>query len=82
MPEAYKRVAERAAAACGATISGVDMIVPDLGDAEAGDYTVIELNYNPALHIHDFPAEGENRRVERFVLDLLGIMADDEGGER
>jgi glutamate--cysteine ligase len=82
MPEAYKRVAERAAAACGAAISGVDMIVPNIEDAEADDYSVIELNYNPALHIHDFPAEGENRRVEAFVLDLLGIAAEGRGGER
>jgi glutamate--cysteine ligase len=79
MPDAYKRLAERAAAACGARISGVDMIVPDIGDASEGaSYSVIELNYNPALHIHDFPAEGENRRVETFVLDLLGIADDGE----
>ena len=77
MPEIYKRVAERAAEAVGARVSGVDMIVPDVSDGSAGAaYTVIELNYNPALHIHDFPAEGKNRRVERFLLDLIGI----EGG--
>jgi glutamate--cysteine ligase len=76
MPEVYKRAAERAAAACGARISGVDMIVPDPGDASAGArYSVIELNYNPALHIHDFPAEGEDRRVEGHVLDLIGFGA-------
>jgi glutamate--cysteine ligase len=83
MSDIYKRVAERAALACGAAISGVDMIVPDPGDgSEGADYAVIELNYNPALHIHDFPAEGANRRVERFVLDLIGIVGDEEGGER
>jgi glutamate--cysteine ligase len=83
MPDSYKRVAERAAAACGAAISGVDMIVPDIADeSEAAPYAVIELNYNPALHIHDFPAEGENRRVERFVLDLIGIHAEAGGGGR
>jgi D-alanine-D-alanine ligase-like ATP-grasp enzyme len=74
MPEVYKRAAERAAAAAGARVSGVDMIVPDIGDASPNAaYTVIELNYNPALHIHDFPAEGVNRRVERHVLDLIGF---------
>jgi glutamate--cysteine ligase len=83
MSDLYKRVAERAAAACGAAISGVDMIVPDPSDgSEGADYAVIELNYNPALHIHDFPAEGANRRVERFVLDLLGLVAGEEGGEK
>jgi glutamate--cysteine ligase len=74
MPEVYKRAAERAAEAAGARVSGVDMIVPELGDCSPGAaYTVIELNYNPALHIHDFPAEGENRRVERHLLDLIGF---------
>ncbi len=74
MPEIYKRVAERAAEAVGARVSGIDMIVPDITDASEGAaYTVIELNYNPALHIHDFPAEGRNRHVESFLLDLIGF---------
>ncbi len=80
MPDAYKRVAERAAAACGAAISGVDMIIADL-EAQVGDdsYAIIELNYNPALHIHDFPAEGRNRRVERHVLDIIGFTVQERG---
>jgi glutamate--cysteine ligase len=79
MGETYKRFAERAAAACGASISGVDMIVADpADDSGSGGYAIIELNYNPALHIHDFPAEGENRGVERHVLDLLGFEGSGE----
>jgi len=74
MPDAYKLVAEGAAKAVGARVAGIDMIVPDVSDvAEGAPCAVIELNYNPALHIHDFPAEGENRRVERHLLDLIGI---------
>ncbi len=77
MPAVYHRIAERATAALGAQISGVDMIVPDPADARPeADYSLIELNFNPALHIHDFPETGENRHVERPVLDLLGIDAD------
>jgi glutamate--cysteine ligase len=50
------------------------MIVPDPADAGPGAaYSIIELNFNPALHIHDFPETGENRHVERPVLDLLGF---------
>jgi D-alanine-D-alanine ligase-like ATP-grasp enzyme len=76
MPERYKLVAERAAAAVGAKICGADLIVPDFEDRSPDSpYTVLELNYNPALHIHDYPAIGENRRVERHVLDLIGIVA-------
>lgn len=74
MPEIYRRRAEQATAAVGATICGLDMIIPDLAaTGENAPYSILELNFNPALHIHDYPAEGENRRVERFVLDAIGF---------
>ena len=77
MPAVYHRIDERATAALGAQISGVDMIVSDPRNADAGaEYSIIELNFNPALHIHDFPETGLNRHVERHVLDLLGFTAD------
>ncbi len=74
MPAVYQRWAEQATAAVRAAICGLDMIIPDLS-AEGPDasYCILELNFNPALHIHDFPAEGKNRQVERHVLDLLGF---------
>lgn len=74
MPAVYQRWAEQATAAVRAVICGLDMIIPDLS-AESPDasYCILELNFNPALHIHDFPAEGTNRHVERHVLDLLGF---------
>jgi glutamate--cysteine ligase len=76
MPAVYHRIAERAAAALGARIAGVDMIVPEPTDSRpAAAYAIIEVNFNPALHIHDYPATGSNRRVEGHVLDLLGITA-------
>mgnify|MGYP000496770370 CR=1 FL=1 len=74
MPAVYQRWAEQATAAVGAVICGLDLIIPDIA-AEGPDaaYTILELNFNPALHIHDYPAEGKNRHVERHVLDLLGF---------
>lgn len=72
MPEGYKRIAVEAAKAVGARICGADIIIPDLNaPAEEGRYGVIELNFNPALHIHNYPYKGQNRRVECKVLDLL-----------
>lgn len=74
MPDAYKQIAVRAAQAVGARICGADLIVPDLSKTpDEGGYCVIELNFNPALHIHDFPFRGKNRKVEKKVLDLLGL---------
>lgn len=69
--QSYKDIAVRSAKAVGAKICGADIIIEDI-KAEAENYSIIELNFNPALHIHDFPYKGENRHVERKVLDLLG----------
>lgn len=70
----YKELAVAAAVAVGSKISGIDMMITDTAAAPTADnYAIIELNFNPALHIHDFPAQGINREVEKPVLDLLGL---------
>jgi len=70
----YKAISEKATAAVGAKICGVDMMLSDFASApNADNYTIIELNYNPVLYFHDFPYEGENRNVAPYVLDLLGF---------
>lgn len=70
----YRDLAVASAAAVGACISGVDMMIEDVAaPPTAHNYGVVELNFNPALHIHDFPWKGRNREVERHVLDLLGL---------
>jgi glutamate--cysteine ligase len=75
MPLVYRRWAEQATAAVRAAICGLDMIIPDIAaEGPNAAYSILELNFNPALHIHDFPAEGKNRHVERHVLDLLGFI--------
>lgn len=74
MPDSYKRIAAQAARAVGARICGVDMIVPDMTrDAGEGAYCILELNFNPALHMHAYPFKGKNRNVAGKVLDLLGL---------
>lgn len=70
----YKAAAVRAAHAVGARICGADLILRDITAApSAGNFSIIELNFNPALHIHHHPFEGVNREVEEHVLDLLGF---------
>jgi len=69
----FKEVAVKAAKAIGATISGVDLITPDIGAEEGDDYQVIELNFNPAIHIHCYPYKGENRQLGDKILDHLGF---------
>ncbi len=73
--EQYKTIAVNAAKAVGAKICGADIIIHDIKEEpNTKNYSVIELNFNPALHIHDFPYQGKNRYVEKKVLDLLGFL--------
>ncbi len=72
--EEYKKLAINAAKAAGAKICGADIIIDNIKEApNPSNYSIIELNFNPALHIHNFPYKGENRHVERYVLKLLGF---------
>lgn len=73
--ESYKKLAVKVAKTMGQTISGVDMIIPNLYQPyqadQAGMATVIEANYNPAMFMHLFPYSGKPRRVTRAVLAAL-----------
>ncbi|MFZ7120843.1 MAG: bifunctional glutamate--cysteine ligase GshA/glutathione synthetase GshB [Eubacteriaceae bacterium] len=72
--EEYKRISINAVEAVGAKICGVDMIIRDVSETpNCGNHSIIELNFNPALHIHNFPYHGKNRHAEKKVLDLLGF---------
>ncbi|MCR8645437.1 bifunctional glutamate--cysteine ligase GshA/glutathione synthetase GshB [Paenibacillus sp. N1-5-1-14] len=72
IPISYKELAIRAAKAAGATICGVDMMI-DHTQEEATDnnYSIIEINFNPAIHIHCYPYKGKNRMANEKILDLL-----------
>lgn len=70
----YKQIAVKAAKAAGAKICGADIIIRDIHAKPVDDnYAIIEINFNPAIHIHDYPYQGENRHVEKKVLELLGF---------
>lgn len=72
IPDYYMQIAVQATKAVGARICGADIIIPDLSaQPDANSYSIIELNFNPALHIHNYPYQGVNRQVEHKVLDLL-----------
>lgn len=70
----YKRIAVMAAKSAGAKICGADIMIQDIqAKPSADNYGIIEINFNPAIHIHDFPYLGNNRHIEKKVLDLLGF---------
>lgn len=72
IPSSYKEIAIQSAKAAGATFCGVDMMINQI-DHEATDqnYSIIEINFNPAIHIHCYPYQGINRKADDKILDLL-----------
>ncbi|MGL4772304.1 MAG: bifunctional glutamate--cysteine ligase GshA/glutathione synthetase GshB [Clostridium sp.] len=70
--QSYKNVALRAAKGVGAVITGVDVMIKNIYEEANGDnHGIIEVNFNPAIHIHSFPYKGKNRNVAEKILNLL-----------
>lgn len=69
----YKEIAVAAVNALGATICGIDLIIPDKQRSarEKGAYGIIEGNFNPAMMMHAYPYRGKGRRLTQDVLALL-----------
>ena len=72
IPNRFKEIAIKSAKAIGAKICGVDMVIENYND-ENSNYGIIELNFNPAIHIHSYPYEGTERNVAKDILNLLGF---------
>ena len=68
----YKEIAVKASKAVGAKICGVDMMIEDIKNPDPnGNYAIIELNFNPAIHIHCYPYKGKNRNLGEKILKAL-----------
>ena len=73
IPEKFKEIAVAAAKAVNARICGVDMMLENYSD-EDSNYAIIELNFNPAIHIHSFPYKGKERKIAIDVLKMLEMI--------
>lgn len=71
-PPVFKEIAVQAAKAMGAKICGADIMIEDLQD-EHSTYAIIELNFNPAIHIHSFPYQGKERNIAHKIIKLLEL---------
>lgn len=69
----YKKIAVQATQKVGAKVCGVDMIIEDYRK-EDSNYGIIELNFNPAIHIHCYPYKGKERNIGEKILELLGFI--------
>ena len=69
----YNAIAIQAAEALGTTFCGVDILIKDYTAPikQTGDYGVIEANFNPAMSIHRFVGQGQDRYLGRAVLQEL-----------
>jgi len=72
--EFYKRQAVAAAHAIGARLCGVDIVINGSLTDGSAPYGFIELNFNPAIHMHAFTLEGEGRNATPYVLLQLGLV--------
>ena len=73
IPQKFKDIAVNASKAAGAMICGVDMMLEDYRD-ENTNSAIIELNFNPAIHIHSYPYKGKERKIATHVLKLLDLI--------
>ncbi|MGL5652178.1 MAG: bifunctional glutamate--cysteine ligase GshA/glutathione synthetase GshB [Paraclostridium sp.] len=69
----FKDIAVKSSQAIGANICGVDMMIDDYSD-ENSSYAIIELNFNPAIHIHSYPYIGTEREIAKEILKLLEFI--------
>ena len=70
----YKQIAIDSAKAADATICGVDMMIKDIQELPNDtNHGIIEINFNPAIHIHCYPYKGKNRKLGEKILDSLGF---------
>ncbi len=71
----YHEIASKAAKALNVHITGLDMMIENVREpASEENYAIIEMNFNPAIHIHCFPFEGKNRHLDKALLNQLGFL--------
>lgn len=74
MHESYKNIASKMAEPIGVKVTGIDLIIPNYSKPSTDDdpgYTVIEANFNPAMHMHAYVYEGKGQRLTQGILDML-----------
>ena len=72
--QSYKDIAIKSSEALNVKITGLDMMIEDVNQpARKDNYAIIEMNFNPAIHIHCYPYIGKNRQLNEKILDSLGF---------
>ncbi len=69
----FKELAIEATKAFDIKFCGVDIMIEDISDPSSA-YGIIELNFNPAIHIHSYPFIGKERNIAYKILDALELV--------
>ncbi len=69
----FKQLAIDATKAFDVVFCGVDIMIEDIHNPDS-QYGVIEVNFNPAIHIHSFPYKGKERNIASDVLKALELI--------
>lgn len=69
----FKQIAIDATRTVDVTFCGVDIMIEDIKDSSS-KYGIIELNFNPAIHIHSHPYKGVERNIALEVLKALELV--------
>lgn len=71
----YKQIAIAASKTVEARFCGVDIMIDDITEKpNEENHAIIELNFNPAIHIHCYPYVGKNRNLGEAVLRELELI--------
>ncbi|WP_239253723.1 bifunctional glutamate--cysteine ligase GshA/glutathione synthetase GshB [Listeria ilorinensis] len=70
MDDYYKQLAIQCTQVVGAKFCGVDIILPP-DPTTYEQAAIIELNFNPAVHMHCFPYQGERKKIGDRIIDYL-----------
>src|SRR3954453_6748936 len=65
-----RRICERAAAAIGLDICGIDLVAPDIKQPFTSG-GIVEVNASPGIRMHHFPSEGKPRDVGAAIVEML-----------
>jgi cyanophycin synthetase len=66
-----QRICERAAAAIGLDICGIDLVADDISQPLTSQNGIIELNAAPGIRMHLFPSEGKSRDVGDAIVAMM-----------
>lgn len=65
----YKKMAIAISKKLGLKVCGFDVIIPDL--TKFKNYSILELNWNPAIHIHTYPLVGPHQDPACYMINLI-----------